>query len=290
MKIAVLSDIHGNHIALKKCIEEIKKQDIKKIIFLGDYIGELAYPQKTMKMLQEIMQEYECVCVRGNKENYWLEQKIGGISNWKEKNSTTGMLYYVNKHITKENITFFESLPYVQTVHLPNLPVIAAYHGSHNQQGEKLLPNTDHFGKLFEDTDADVILCGHTHVRRECRENGRMLLNPGSVGMPLQSGGKAQFMILSGENHQWKHEFIDLEYDVEAVIRELQAENLYVVAPCWTVITEHVLRNGTISHSDVLQRAIQFCYDETGNWGWPDLPEKYWEQAVKECLGEVLHG
>ena len=54
MKIAVLSDIHGNHIALKRCMEELKKRDIKKIIFLGDYVGELAYPQKIMKMLREI--------------------------------------------------------------------------------------------------------------------------------------------------------------------------------------------------------------------------------------------
>ena len=45
MKIAVLSDIHGNHVALKKCIEEIKKRGVRKLIFLGDYVGELAYPQ-----------------------------------------------------------------------------------------------------------------------------------------------------------------------------------------------------------------------------------------------------
>lgn len=52
---------------------EIKKRDIKKIIFLGDYIGELAYPQKIMKLLQEIIKDYECICLRGNKEDYWIE-------------------------------------------------------------------------------------------------------------------------------------------------------------------------------------------------------------------------
>ena len=77
MKIAVLSDIHGNHIALKKCMEEIQKRGIKNIVFLGDYIGELAYPQKTMKLLYEIAQKYECTFLRGNKEDYWLERKSG---------------------------------------------------------------------------------------------------------------------------------------------------------------------------------------------------------------------
>lgn len=284
MKIAVLADIHGNHIALKACMEEIKKRDINNIIFLGDYVGELAYPQKIMKMLREIVQDYECICVRGNKEDYWLERKKGRISGWKEKDSTTGMLYYAYEHLTEEDLIFFESLPYVQTIRFENFPAIAAYHGSHNRNGEKLRTNTDNSKKLFDDTDAGVVLCGHTHVRRENHENERILLNPGAVGMPLQSGGKAQFLTLSGEGHQWKHEFVDLEYDVETVIRELEEEKLYEIAPSWTKITEHMLRNGTISHGAVLNRANQLCHEETGHWGWPDIPEKYWAQAVKECL------
>lgn len=122
-------------------------------------------------------------------------------------------------------------------------------------------------------------------MRKEIHEKNRILLNPGAVGMPLQSDGKSQFLIISGENYQWKHEFIDLEYDIEAVIKELQEENLYEIAPCWTRSTEHMLRNGTVSHGTVLTRANQLCHEETGSWGWPNLPEKYWEMAVKECLG-----
>lgn len=122
-------------------------------------------------------------------------------------------------------------------------------------------------------------------MRKEIHEKNRILLNPGAVGMPLQSDGKSQFLIISGENYQWKHEFIDLEYDIEAVIKELQEENLYEIAPCWTRITEHMLRNGTVSHGTVLTRANQLCHVETGSWEWPNLPEKYWEMAVKECLG-----
>ena len=178
MKIAVLSDLHGNHVALKKCMTEIKKRDINKIIFLGDYIGELAYPQKIMELLREIMKDFECICMRGNKEDYWIERKKSGHSGWKEKDSTTGMLYYAYKNMTEEDLTFFESLPYMQKICFEDLPVIAAYHGSHNQQGEKLQLNIDNSRQLFDDTDASVILCGHTHERIEIHENNRMLLNP----------------------------------------------------------------------------------------------------------------
>ena len=95
-----------------------------------------------MKLLREIIQEYECIFVRGNKEDYWLERKDGRISGWKEKDSTTGMLYYAYEHLTEADLAFFESMPYVQTIHFEKLPSIVAYHGSHNHKGEKLTTST----------------------------------------------------------------------------------------------------------------------------------------------------
>ncbi len=51
MDIAVLADIHGNYIALDKCIKYAEKRNIDTFLFLGDYVGELAYPEKAMGML-----------------------------------------------------------------------------------------------------------------------------------------------------------------------------------------------------------------------------------------------
>lgn len=45
MSIAVLSDIHGNYIALKKCLEYALHKGVNTYVFLGDYVGELAYPE-----------------------------------------------------------------------------------------------------------------------------------------------------------------------------------------------------------------------------------------------------
>lgn len=51
MSIAVLSDIHGNHTALKTCVEYALEKKVNAFIFLGDYLGELAYPRKTMQFI-----------------------------------------------------------------------------------------------------------------------------------------------------------------------------------------------------------------------------------------------
>jgi putative phosphoesterase len=285
MKIAVLSDIHGNHIALETCMEEIKRRGIQKLLFLGDYIGELAYPQKTMKYIKKLMQDYECYFIRGNKEDYWPERENDKSVVWREGDSTTGMMLYGYTNLNEDDIAFFKSLEYMQTISFEGLPTIAAYHGSHSRNGNKLKLKDDNLHILLEDTGESVVLCGHTHKRKELVMEGRVLLNPGSVGLPLDSKGLSQFLILSGENGKWSYEFVDMEYDIDAAIQELHEEKLFAVAPCWTRTTEYVLRHGDVSHGTVLSRAMQLLYEDTGKWCWPDIPEKYWERAVEELIG-----
>ena len=58
MKIAILSDIHGNYIALQKCLDHALSQKVDSYIFLGDYLGEFPYPQKTLEILGIISMLY----------------------------------------------------------------------------------------------------------------------------------------------------------------------------------------------------------------------------------------
>ena len=67
MKIAVMSDIHGNYVALERCIEYALGEGVQAFVFLGDYVGELAYPKKTMDILKELKNHHLCYFVKGNK-------------------------------------------------------------------------------------------------------------------------------------------------------------------------------------------------------------------------------
>ena len=59
MNFAVFADIHGNYVALEKCVNYVLERGIVNFIFLGDYIGELAYPQKAMQMIYDIKEKYK---------------------------------------------------------------------------------------------------------------------------------------------------------------------------------------------------------------------------------------
>ncbi len=284
MKIAVLSDIHGNYIALEKCIEYALNKNIDTFIFLGDYLGELAYPQKTMDILYSLKEKYQCFFIRGNKEDYWIGYEKKKATGWKQYDSTTGALYYTYHNLQAKDLAFFKSLSHTGELAFEELPSITVCHGSPNKTNEKLLPNDEKTMTIVENNPTSLILCGHTHIQGAFEHGGKKVLNAGAVGVPIGSQGKTQFMILTGDGGIWSHEFVSLSYDVERVIADLEASGLTEYAPCWTKVTKYLLRKGDKHHGMVLNRAMALCQAETGKCIWPEVPEKYWEQAVEEII------
>lgn len=82
MKIAVIGDIHSNHIALETCIRHALDRNVDEFLFLGDYISDCPYPQKTMKVIYEMREKYRCFFIRGNREDYMLNHRKNPENNW----------------------------------------------------------------------------------------------------------------------------------------------------------------------------------------------------------------
>lgn len=284
MDIAVFSDIHGNYVAFEKCLEYALKREIDTFIFLGDYLGEFAYPQKTMDIIYQLKQKYTCFFVRGNKEDYWINRRADTNCVWKTGNSTVGTLQYCYANLTDKDIDFFEHLPISQEINIEGAEPLLACHGSPNRNNEKLLPNDEKTQTILAQCTYGYILCGHTHIQGVIEHNGIIVLNPGAVGVSLHSGGKAQFTILHKDIQGWKHELISLDYDKEKVIRELQESGLEDVAPHWSQVTKHLILTGKVSHGSALGRAMQLCAEEQGDCSWYDIPVHYWEKAIEELI------
>ncbi|GFP75421.1 metallophosphoesterase family protein [Clostridium fungisolvens] len=284
MDIAVLSDIHGNYIALERCLEYAFSRNIDTFIFLGDYIGELAYPERTMKILYEINERYKCYFIKGNKEDYWLKYNAEGEKGWKDKNSASGSLLYAYNSLTNRDLEFFAKLKSVGEIKFGEVPEITICHGSPEKINEKMLPNDVRTMKVINRVKTPIILCGHSHVQRKIVHNDKCVLNPGAVGVSLFGEGKTQFLILHGSDGIWSEEFISLQYDTSKVIKEMHEAKLYEHAPFWSRVTESILQGGNISHSRVLSRTMEICREETGSCVWPDIPEEYWEKAVRELI------
>lgn len=284
MDIAVLSDIHGNYIALERCLEYAFSRNISTFFLLGDYVGELAYPERTMKILYDLNERYTCYFVKGNKEDYWLKYRSGGEKGWEYKNSASGSLLYTYKSLTYKDLDFFAQLQPVREINIGDMAAITICHGSPKKANEKMLPDDDRTIQVLSSVKTSIILCGHTHIQRRIVHKEKCILNPGAVGVPLFSEGKTQFMILHEDGGIWSEEFISLEYDVDRVIRDMHEVKLNEHAPYWGLLTENILRGGNVSHGKILTRTMELCREETGECVWPHIPESCWEKAVNELI------
>lgn len=286
MELAVLSDIHGNYEAFQRCVEYVLERDIDTFLFLGDYLGELPYPQKTMEILYSLNEKYKCFFIRGNKEDYWISRRYDDDCVWKNGNSTVGAMKYCYANQTEKDIEFFKNLPICQEIIFEGAAPIMACHGSPDRNNEKLLSNHEKTKSIIDQCPYRYIICGHTHVQNATAYGDKIVLNPGAVGVSLHSDGKAQFMILRQNMHEWEYEFISLDYDKARVIKEMHESGLHDIAPYWCMVTRHLILTGEVSHGTVLSRAMELCREENGACDWYDVPEKYWEKAVEELLGQ----
>ncbi|WP_155994909.1 hypothetical protein [Butyrivibrio sp. WCE2006] len=78
---------------------------------MGDYTGEFPGIEETMKMLYDLRDSQTCYFLSGNKENYQIDELGEDYPEWDAYPSTIGMLRYAHKHLTKEDVEFFNSLP-----------------------------------------------------------------------------------------------------------------------------------------------------------------------------------
>lgn len=284
MKIAVMADIHSNHIALERCIAEAKYRDAEEFIFLGDYLGELAYPERTLELLQALKAEYPCTFIKGNKENYWIDHMAGMHSDWEWKAGTSGsgMLRYTYDRLLPDQIHAFEEMPFTKLMKYDGMPDFVICHGSPFKVNESLREDYDYIDSLTQRLETELTICGHFHIQSQYIKNGKRIVNPGAVGVPLKSGGKTQFMMLYDNAGIWESEFITLEYDVDRAIREMDEEKLSEQAPAWYRVTKAVLIGKNVSQIAVLTKACELCEEEKGSVDWRCIPEKYWQMALNE--------
>lgn len=283
MKIAVLGDIHSNHIALETCIHHAMDQGVDEFLFLGDYISDCPYPDKTMKVVYEMEEKYCCRFIRGNREDYMLNHRKHPEERW-TYSSASGNLLYTYENLTERDLDFYERIDIQGIYEKEGYPSFRYCHGSLTSSNELLLPENENLDKIMSDLDVNLLISGHTHIQETVRFGNKRLIHPGSVGLPWYYEGKTQYMILHGTQKGWEEEFFQLTYDVDRVKKEFETSGIMQKAHYWARLALHTLYTGEDYSSPCLQLAIKLCKEAETTVIWPDIPEKYWEMAYREFI------
>jgi predicted phosphodiesterase len=195
--LAVLYDIHGNLPALEAVLDETERVGADRYLLGGDYGTPSPWPRETLDRLRELP---NATWIRGNGERWLRDPPRDMPEVIEEYEAFEGTL-------PDEEIDWLFGLP-VQT----ELNGILYVHGSPLSDVDSFAPAAEEGEErmLVEVHDRTVVF-GHSHQQfRRPGPRGTDLVNPGSVGMPLDGDVRAAWATWEGD-----FEFRRTEYDVE---------------------------------------------------------------------------
>lgn len=275
MRIAAFGDIHSNHIALEACLAKLEQIEVDGIVFLGDYVSDCAYPQKTLELMREAAKRYRCWFIRGNREEYMIDH-ADGKSIWKN-NSQSGSVLYTYENLTQDDIEWFRSLPISMKVEIEDAPPFEICHGGHYRSRLMLLPGREEFDEELALMETDLMLCAHTHETFICEKDGKAIANGGCVGLPSKGQTGASFILLELTEGKWVPQLIRVDYDVEAVIREFHESGFMDRGHVWARAVTKSLRTGQYYTLQCIELVNQYAKETAISFE----EETLWQRAAE---------
>jgi len=243
VRIAVLSDIHGNLLALEAVLADLRVHAPDLVVNLGDHLSGPLEAAATAELLISLP---NWVHVRGNHDRQLieLEPTAMGLSD-----------RAAERQLADEHKTWLRSLAPAAVV----AEDVLLCHGTPQRDFDYLLEDVSATGvslasreKIRSDVGATArtILCGHSHVPRLVRlEDGTLVLNPGSVGLPayhdsdhrfphvIEVGSPhARYALIDPAGRGWNATFRAVDYDWDAAAQVASKGN----RPDWA----HALSTG----------------------------------------------
>lgn len=222
-KIVVIADIHSNYEAFRASLNAIEKIEPDGIIFLGDYVTDFPYTQRTMELLYKCKARYNCYFLRGNREDYLLEHRNNPNDGW-AYSSSVGSLLYTYENLTDEDLDFFSDLPIYSEICIDGAPLIYACHGSPKSNKESLLRNSSAQAKYAKKIKGSILLCGHSHHKKIVSTKGKKIVFCPSLGLPQdkEEYGHTYITLLTCSENDWNVEFIEIKFDADALIEDFR--------------------------------------------------------------------
>ena len=233
MRIAILSDIHGNPIALDAVLHDLELHGgVDGYWILGDVVAIGHGPVQVLERLSELPNAH---FVRGNTDRYvctgdrpppTLDEARNDPDLLQALVEVAATFAWTQGAITSAGwFDWLDKLPFKLRVTLPDGTRFLGIHASPGRDDFGIQPgfNQAEMERLLANCHADLICVGHTHLPMDVHVNGRRLVNVGSVSNPVLSDLRASYAILEAGGTGYEVELRRVDYDREAVIAAVQA-------------------------------------------------------------------
>ncbi len=232
MRIALISDIHGNGTALDAVLQDINKQNIDNIIFLGDLATLGPHSAEVVERIRSL----NCPCILGNHESAMFEPHKA--SDFMIPPHLVPTIEWNAAQLSASHLEWIRSFKDNYEMALPGGRTLLCYHGSPKSNIDPLLPETslEKLEHYFYNQTAYIMAGGHTHVQMLRQYNGRPVINPGSVGSaflhPIKTPNQpsllpwAEYAILDCSEESINIDLRRLPFDLDAYIHALDTSDI----------------------------------------------------------------
>lgn len=226
-ELAIIADVHGNAWALEAVLADIAQRGIETIVNLGDNANGPLDPKRSVDLLRAT----DAVHLRGNGDRMTGE---GGPTARKSA-------LFARERLDEDSLRWLRELPMQARGER-----WSAFHATPTSDEEYFLENVvggktvlarrDEIVARLGSVEGSLVLCGHTHIPRLVQlDGGRLILNPGSVGLPaynddtpashaVENGSPhARYAIAQQANDRWRVEFRCIAYDWNAAAAAARA-------------------------------------------------------------------
>jgi putative phosphoesterase len=227
MRLALISDIHGNACALDAVAADIQREGVEHLVCLGD-VASGPQPRQCIARVREL----GCPAVAGNADEELITGDLESLADQPDHDKLTDLVSWAADQLTEGDVATLRSYQPTVSFSLGEVKLLC-YHGSPRSNHEAVAMSTpeEALAKIFVATDAVLLVGGHTHVQMLRRWRDRLIINPGSIGLPfyLDSSGRehnpafAEWAMVTAERgrlsvdfrrtpfdlEQWRHEVLD---------------------------------------------------------------------------------
>lgn len=227
MRIAIISDIHGNCVALDAALNNIEQANVDQLVCLGDAVQGGPQPAQVVARLREL----GCPVVMGNADDWLLTGIDSGAENIPDERRARmdRVREWQLTKLSENDLSFIRAFHPTVQIELDDQRVLFCYHGSPKSFDHVILPQTpdEEVRGYLKPQENMIYTGGHTHMQF-IRHFGRTFhFNPGSVGVAYRHDQPddhfrldpwAEYALLSSRSGNLSLEFRRIPFDVQSLL------------------------------------------------------------------------
>lgn len=299
MIYALISDVHGNLDALQAVLDDARGAGVSHFFLLGDYVADFPYPNE---VVEAILGLHSATVVRGNKEDYLT--RLRDAPPGEPTHEQFAAVYWNARALRPDHLAYLCALPREKTLRIEDQVICLSHnmggiageygpfmsdvfttnmlrqpftHAQYLREIERAVYANPAMLRRLDELPDGVYACGHTHLQWHAHIGGKVLINAGSCGLPLDFDQRAPYTLLEHTPQGWRVEERRVAYDAERTDAALLRSPLYQAARVWCEVIRGELLTAH-EHVDFFLRFVERMAQGRGDARRP-YGDALWREA-----------